>query len=187
MERMNSGGSSIRRRSLSISSHVSYHIENDGENESVSEAGDIGDRALGSRRFSESNSFRLSFNNRSKKEVVVSIADEHRSHPNSSVGPLPPVFTSLSPLSTNGIVGFEDIEHTPRIPPFCRGPLEPKENQELIREAILAPFLVMPNLCASLSTKEPVQRVRPTLIGPRRSPSLTRKTYSISPRNLLQA
>ncbi|KAG2399881.1 uncharacterized protein HKW66_Vig0102650 [Vigna angularis] len=108
-----SGGSSIRRRSLSISSHVSYHIENDGENESVSEAGDIGDRALGSRRFSESNSFRLSFNNRSEKEAVVSIPDEHRSHPNSSVGPLAPVFTSLSPLSTDGIVGFEDTEHDP--------------------------------------------------------------------------
>ncbi|WVZ21658.1 hypothetical protein V8G54_008980 [Vigna mungo] len=108
MERMNSGGSSIRRRSLSISSHVSYHMENDGENESVSEAGDIGDRALGSRRFSESNSFRLSFNNRSEKEAVVSIPDEHKSHSNSSVGPLPPVFTS-----TDGIVGFEDTQHDP--------------------------------------------------------------------------
>ncbi|WVZ21655.1 hypothetical protein V8G54_008977, partial [Vigna mungo] len=70
---------------------------------------------------------------------------------------------------------------------FCRGPLEPKENQELIREAILAPFLVVPNPCASLSTKEPIQRVRPTLVGPRRSPSLTQKTYSVSSRNLLQA
>ncbi|XP_022636384.1 uncharacterized protein LOC106759959 isoform X2 [Vigna radiata var. radiata] len=108
MERMNSGSSSIRRRSLSISSHVSYHIENDDENESVSEAGDIGDRALGSRRFSESNSFRLSFNNRSEKEAVVSIPDQHKSHSNSSVGPLPPVFTS-----TDGIVGFEDTQHDP--------------------------------------------------------------------------
>jgi len=112
MERMNSGGSSIRRRSLSISSHVSHHTDNDGENESVSEAGDIGDRALQSKRFSESNSFRLSFDNRSEKDTVVSIPEEHRLHPNSSVRPLPPpAFTSLSPLSTDGIVGSEDTEH----------------------------------------------------------------------------
>ncbi|CAK8572094.1 unnamed protein product [Lathyrus sativus] len=58
MEIMNSdGGSSIRRRSLILSNHGSHHTDNDVDCESVSEAGDIGDRALPSRRFSESNSF----------------------------------------------------------------------------------------------------------------------------------
>ncbi|CAJ1974855.1 unnamed protein product [Sphenostylis stenocarpa] len=112
MERMNSGGFSIRRRSLSISSHVSHHIDNDGECDSVSEAGDIGDRALPSKRFSESNSFRLSFDNRSENDVV-SIPEEHRLHPNSSVMPLPPAFTSVSPLSTDDREASEDTKHDP--------------------------------------------------------------------------
>ncbi|KAJ1380274.1 putative fluoride ion transporter CrcB [Sesbania bispinosa] len=115
MERMNSVGSSIRRRSLSISSHISHNTENDAELESVSEAGDIGDRALPSKRFSESSSFRLSFDNRSENGAVVSISEEHRlHHPNSSVRPLPPELTSTSPLSTDAIVGSEDSKHEPR-------------------------------------------------------------------------
>ena len=100
MERISSGGSSIRRRSLSISSHISHHTDNDdAECESVSEAGDIGDRVtIRSKRISESSSsFRLSFDNRSENEAVVSIPEEHRLHPN-SVMPLPPAArTSTSP------------------------------------------------------------------------------------------
>ncbi|XP_061341979.1 uncharacterized protein LOC133288272 isoform X2 [Gastrolobium bilobum] len=110
MERMNSAGScsSMRRNSLSISSH---QIDNDAECESVSEAGDIGDRALPSRRFSESSSLRLSFDNTSENEAGVSILEEHRlqpypsfSHPNSSVRPLP----------TDTIVASEDSKQEPR-------------------------------------------------------------------------
>ncbi|XP_020226405.1 uncharacterized protein LOC109808018 isoform X2 [Cajanus cajan] len=115
MERINSAGSSIRRRSLSISSHISHHTDNDGESESVSEAGDIGDRALPSRRFSESSNFNLSFDNRSENEAVVSIPEDYRLHPNSSVMPLPPPLISTSPLSTDAIVGSEDIKQDPRI------------------------------------------------------------------------
>ncbi|TKY74302.1 hypothetical protein E2542_SST03062 [Spatholobus suberectus] len=111
MERMNSAGSSIRRRSLSISSHISHHTDNDGECESVSEAGDIGDRALPSRRLSESNSLRLSFEIRSENEAIVSIPEENRF--NSSVRPLPPPFTSTY-LPTDAIVGSEDTKQDPR-------------------------------------------------------------------------
>lgn len=112
MEDKNSGGScSIRRRSLSLSSHRSHNTDNDNDNdcESVSEAGDIGDRALPSRRFSESNSFR-SENGSFNHHVGNSISQEHKLlHPNSSVLPLPQSLSSSSlPLSTDAIVGSQD-------------------------------------------------------------------------------
>ncbi|XP_027338143.1 fluoride export protein 2-like [Abrus precatorius] len=113
MERMNSAGSSIRRRSLSISSQISHQTDNDGECESVSEAGDIGDRALPSRRFSESSSFHLASDNKSECGAVVSIPEEYRLHPNSSINPLPLGFTSTTPLSTDAIVGSEDTKQEP--------------------------------------------------------------------------
>lgn len=107
MERMSSdGGSSIKRRSLSMSSHRSHHTDNDIDCESVSEAGDIGDRALPSRRFSESNSFR---SENGGGGGVVSIPHElHRLHPNSSVRPLPHQLSSTPPLSTDARVGSQD-------------------------------------------------------------------------------
>ncbi|KAK7310373.1 hypothetical protein RJT34_07847 [Clitoria ternatea] len=116
MERMSSIGSSIRRRTLSTSSHVSHQTDNEAECESVSEAGDIGDRALPSRRFSESsNSMHLSFDNMSENgAVAVSISEEHSVYPNSFVMPLTPPLTSNSPLSTDAIVGSEDTKHEPR-------------------------------------------------------------------------
>ncbi len=105
MERMNSyGGSSIKRRSLSMSSHRSHHTDNDIDCESVSEAGDIGDRALPSRRFSESNSFRSE--NGGSGGVVVSIPQEL--HPNSSVIPLPHKLSSTPRVSTDARVGSQD-------------------------------------------------------------------------------
>ena len=90
-ERMNSVGCS-----LSISSHVSHNAENDGaecECECVSEAGDIGDRALPST---------FSFDNNSEENgALVSLSEDHTlqpcpsfSHPNSSLEPLPPQLTS---------------------------------------------------------------------------------------------
>ena len=57
MERMNSAGSSIKRRSLSVSSshasHTTHNVDDAAECDSVSEAGDIGDRALPSIRLSD--------------------------------------------------------------------------------------------------------------------------------------
>ncbi|KAK7301303.1 hypothetical protein RJT34_12164 [Clitoria ternatea] len=108
MEQMSRVGSSFRRCSLGTSSsHISIQIDNDAE--SVSEAGDIGDRALPSRRYSDRSSFSLSFDNRSETGAVVSIQDVENLqlcpaifHHNASVLPLPPQLTS--PPSTNAIV-----------------------------------------------------------------------------------
>ncbi|CAK8561306.1 unnamed protein product [Lathyrus sativus] len=95
MERMNSDdGSSIRRRSLSLSSHISHHTDNDVDCESVSEAGDIGDRALPSRRFSESNSF----HSENGSTVIT----------NSSVRPFPQELSSTPHLSFDATVGSHD-------------------------------------------------------------------------------
>ncbi|XP_057728466.1 uncharacterized protein LOC130944253 [Arachis stenosperma] len=110
MERLNSGvgSSSIRRRSLSISSHVSHRTENDddAESESVSEAGDIGDRALPSRRFSGTNSFRFSFDETKSDENGGTAADVEQLQPpraSSAIRPLPPQLVA-SPLSTTDAV-----------------------------------------------------------------------------------
>ncbi|KAI4337782.1 hypothetical protein L6164_016157 [Bauhinia variegata] len=99
MERTGSLGSSIRRRSFSITSHLSQQLDNDGDNESVSEAGDIGDRALSSRR--NSSSFRVSFDNGLENGAVVSTTGDQKLqplpvfvHPDSSVRPLPPEIAS---------------------------------------------------------------------------------------------
>ncbi|XP_068462153.1 fluoride export protein 1-like isoform X2 [Phaseolus vulgaris] len=97
MERMSSTGSSIRRRSTSISSHASHHTDNDDECERVSEVGDIGDRALPSTRFSQSGSIRFSFDNMSEENGVVPFAEEKILHPNST-------------LSTGAIVDSEVIK-----------------------------------------------------------------------------
>lgn len=117
MEQTASDGSSLRRCSLSISSHRGPHqIDNDAESESVSEAGDIGDRALPSRRYSGRSSFSLSFDHRSEENgAVVSIHDEHNlqpcpsfSHHDVAVRPLPPELAS--PLSTDAIESSEDTK-----------------------------------------------------------------------------
>ncbi|XP_027914063.1 fluoride export protein 2-like isoform X1 [Vigna unguiculata] len=102
MERLSCTGSSIRRRSTSISSHISHHTDNDDECERVSEAGDIGDRALPSTRHSESGSTHFSFDIRPEEnEVVVSTEEEEILHPNST-------------LSTGAIVDSEAINHETR-------------------------------------------------------------------------
>lgn len=72
MERMNSWSSSVSRHSMTLSRRISHHVDDDAESESVSEAGDIGDRAL-SRRLSESGSFHLSFDRTPETGLVVSM------------------------------------------------------------------------------------------------------------------
>ncbi|CAK8575765.1 unnamed protein product [Lathyrus sativus] len=100
MEIMNSdGGSSIRRRSLILSSHRSHHTDNDVDCESVSEAGDIGDRALPSRWFSESNSF----HSENGSTVITK----------SSVRPLPQELSFTTHLSTDATVGSHDSKLEP--------------------------------------------------------------------------
>ncbi|KAL5558362.1 hypothetical protein UlMin_034573 [Ulmus minor] len=94
---ISSASSSIRRRSLSISGVQPSQV--DDEVESVSEAGDIGDRALHSNRFSRSGSLRFSFDHVSENGVAVSI-------PADTVSPLPEEL--VAPRSTDAMVQTED-------------------------------------------------------------------------------
>ncbi|KAK7331098.1 hypothetical protein VNO77_25312 [Canavalia gladiata] len=98
----------LRRDSLSMSRDISIEIDNDGGNESVSEVGDIGDRALPSRRYNERSSFNLSFDH--KTENNGAIQEDNKLHHNISViRHLPPQLIT-SPLSTNAIVAFQDTK-----------------------------------------------------------------------------
>ncbi|XP_054788260.1 fluoride export protein 1-like [Prosopis cineraria] len=115
MEQTGSGSSSQRRYSLSMSSRRSHQTQEDDEtgSDSVSEAGDIGDRALPSRRYGASNSFRLSFDRRSENGISASITDNLKSQPhpaflhsNAPVTPLPP--DTSSPIPTAAILAPED-------------------------------------------------------------------------------
>lgn len=105
--RSSSGGSSIRRRSLSLSKLVPLKVDNDEDCESVSEAGDIGDRALHSNRCSESGSFR----NLTEIEMVTeNVSFNSNGFPSrnsvSLVSPLPE--ETRSPLPTDPMVCSED-------------------------------------------------------------------------------
>ncbi|XP_062107383.1 fluoride export protein 1 isoform X2 [Humulus lupulus] len=71
-----SASSSMRRRSFSLSGVLSSQIDDTIECESVSEAGDIGDRALHNSRNSRSGSLRFSFDHVSENGVVVPIAED---------------------------------------------------------------------------------------------------------------
>lgn len=108
-----------RNISLSLPSFVSHQIEDDaddddGESQSVSEAGDIGDRALHSRKHSETHSIRLSFESfehTSENGVVTSIPGDHsRMQPcQYHKKPLTPQLNK-SPLSISGFLCSEDGE-----------------------------------------------------------------------------
>ncbi|XP_039066549.1 fluoride export protein 1 isoform X2 [Hibiscus syriacus] len=73
--RTSSFGSSLRKRSISMSSVVSLHIDDEIQSESVSEAGDIGDRALHSQRNS---SCRLSLDLGMEGGPPIHPADLHK-------------------------------------------------------------------------------------------------------------
>ncbi|KAK7321071.1 hypothetical protein VNO77_31239 [Canavalia gladiata] len=93
---------------MSMSGHISIEIDNDGGNESVSEAGDIGDRALPSRRYSERSSFSLSFDHRIENNGAIQ-EDNFLHHNISVIRPLPPQLIT-TPLSTNAIVASQDTK-----------------------------------------------------------------------------
>lgn len=87
-------GSSMRRRSFNSFGIAPYQTDGEAESESVSEAGDIGDRAIHSRRNSRSGSLRLSFDRASESSsssVVVPIAKE-----SDSVAPAAPLPEELA-------------------------------------------------------------------------------------------
>ncbi|XP_015885620.3 uncharacterized protein LOC107421017 isoform X2 [Ziziphus jujuba] len=114
--RTSSTASSIRRRSFSLSGALPSQRDDDVESETVSEAGDIGDRALQSNRYSESGSFGFSFDHAPENGVVVTIpehgqlqsrgGDPAGSNAVSPVSPLPNEI--ISPLSTDAMVQSED-------------------------------------------------------------------------------
>ncbi|TYG63736.1 hypothetical protein ES288_D06G053600v1 [Gossypium darwinii] len=93
--RTGSLGSSLRKRSFSISSSVSYRIDDDIGSEAVSEAGDIGDRALQSNRHSVSSSCRLSLDLAMEGGSVIHPEDLHKV---SVASPVPEDVTSPLPL-----------------------------------------------------------------------------------------
>ncbi|KAM6582771.1 hypothetical protein CsatB_009773 [Cannabis sativa] len=106
-----SASSSMRRRSFNLSSVLSSQMDDTIECESVSEAGDIGDRALHSNMDSRSASLRFSFDHVSESGVVVPIAENSLSHSNVLNSHDSTVLNSgselFSPLSTDGMVQAE--------------------------------------------------------------------------------
>uniref|UniRef100_A0A5B7A455 Uncharacterized protein n=1 Tax=Davidia involucrata TaxID=16924 RepID=A0A5B7A455_DAVIN len=111
--RTSSAGSSLRRRSFSLSRAVPPQMDDDLESETVSEAGDIGDRALYSNTCTESGRLRVSFDNAIENGVVpipedtllqsygFGSRDPAASDTVSPVTPLPAEI--ISPLSTDAI------------------------------------------------------------------------------------
>ncbi|KAF7816891.1 fluoride export protein 2-like [Senna tora] len=93
MEHMNSWSSSVSRHSSTLSRRISHHIDDDAESESVSEAGDIGDRALHSTR--QSSSFDLSFERTPETGLIVSNVAS----------------VQVIPVSANEKMGSQDIEN----------------------------------------------------------------------------
>ncbi|KAF4389049.1 hypothetical protein F8388_026778 [Cannabis sativa] len=108
---ISSASSSMRRRSFNLSSVLSSQMDDTIECESVSEAGDIGDRALHSNMDSRSASLRFSFDHVSESGVVVPIAENSLSHSNVLNSHDSTVLNSgselFSPLSTDGMVQAE--------------------------------------------------------------------------------
>ncbi|ONI34860.1 hypothetical protein PRUPE_1G502900 [Prunus persica] len=116
-DRTSSATTSLRRRSFSLSGAQPSQIDDDIESERVSEAGDIGDRALHSNRHSESGSIRLL----PSEDIQLQSygfwgRDPVTSSAISPVSPLPEEI--ISPLSIDAVVCHEDKkqETTTKLP-----------------------------------------------------------------------
>ncbi|KAF3960627.1 hypothetical protein CMV_014679 [Castanea mollissima] len=114
-----SANSSLRRRSISLSAAAPVHIDDDIESEIVSEAGDIGDRALHSNRNSESSSHRFSGDHALENGLSASTFKDTLLHLNKYWSRDPPTVTTISvvtplpkeivsPLSIDAIVCSKD-------------------------------------------------------------------------------
>ncbi|XP_059431480.1 uncharacterized protein LOC132164980 [Corylus avellana] len=113
-----SASSSCRRRSISFPAAVPFHIDDEIESETVSEAGDIGDRALQSNRHSEDASLCFSIDHASQNGVAAPTSLDTLLHPYgywsrdpalntiSPVSPLPE--ETISPLSVDAMVCSKD-------------------------------------------------------------------------------
>lgn len=114
MERINSWDSSDNKNSLILSRHISHQIDDDddvaaeSENESVSEAGDTGDRVFHRTRSceSEGESGNLHFSSGCILEngVVISMPEDQKLQPCLSAA------QSVTPGSNNREVGSKDIK-----------------------------------------------------------------------------
>ncbi|CAA3012956.1 fluoride export 2 [Olea europaea subsp. europaea] len=104
--RASSANSSLRRQSSNLSFAIQHLVDDDVESESISEAGDIGDRALYSRRYSESGRHRFSFDNVIENGVVVPIQEDAAVNTDSPVSPS--TLQTISPLSTDAIHPSKD-------------------------------------------------------------------------------
>ncbi|KAM3689053.1 hypothetical protein ACJW31_09G017100 [Castanea mollissima] len=91
-----SANSSLRRRSISLSAAAPIHIDDDIESEIVSEAGDIGDRALHSNRHSESSSHRFSVDHALENGVSAPTSGDTLLHLNRYWSRDPPTMTTIS-------------------------------------------------------------------------------------------
>ncbi|RXI00180.1 hypothetical protein DVH24_037728 [Malus domestica] len=111
-DRTSGATSSLRRRSLSLSHVRPSQIDDDNESECVSEAGDIGDRALHSNRHSEIGSVCLF---PSEYVQLQTYGLWGRDPAISPVTPLPKEI--ISPLSTDAIISEDKKpENTTRLP-----------------------------------------------------------------------
>ncbi|KAI3464480.1 hypothetical protein Pfo_021143 [Paulownia fortunei] len=97
--------SSSRRHSLSISFALSPQCDDSIESESVSEAGDIGDRALHSNRNSASGRSHFSLDNVAENGIVVPLQEDNLLQPSftTSYPVAPSALGNISPLSVDSI------------------------------------------------------------------------------------
>ncbi|XP_052201863.1 fluoride export protein 1 isoform X2 [Diospyros lotus] len=117
--RSSSGGSSLRRHSFSFTDAVAPGKDDDLDSESVSEAGDIGDRALHSNRYSGSGRNRLSVDMENGSVMPIPEDALLQSYVLRSRDPIlstvaspvsPSTLDIISPLSTDAIIHSEDKE-----------------------------------------------------------------------------
>ncbi|XP_031252617.1 fluoride export protein 1 [Pistacia vera] len=123
-----SASSSLRRRSLSLSGTVHSQLDNDIESEIVSEAGDIGDRALHSNRISDSGSLRFSIDYALENGETISIPENNLLQ---SSG-----FWSRDPTALNTVSTVTPLPEQIVTPPPTK-PLVCSENQKQEKEKIL--------------------------------------------------
>ncbi|XP_023913034.1 uncharacterized protein LOC112024655 isoform X2 [Quercus suber] len=114
-----SANSSLRRHSISLSAAAPVYIDDDIESEIVSEAGDIGDRALHSNRHNESSSQLFSVDHALENGVSATTSGDTLLHLNRYWSRDPPTMTTISivtplpeeiisPISTDAIVCSKD-------------------------------------------------------------------------------
>ncbi|KAK6938447.1 putative fluoride ion transporter CrcB, partial [Dillenia turbinata] len=105
-----SAASSLRRRSINLSGVLPLQTDEDIESEIVSQAGDIGDRALRSNNGSECNSLRLSLDIGPESRVVIPIPEDAS---NRVLPDAQPPLEKITSLSVDALV--DSSEKSPEI------------------------------------------------------------------------